>query len=114
MIRCFSPRSSRSHSRGGDDPRDDVEGKDLLDPLVVAVDGERDPHPEQGTLGGLLALEEFSVGEFFDPLQQDFGTGAGLALVIDQLVEEALRSRNCGNEVPRQELVVVIDSSGRP
>src|SRR5205807_6962414 len=34
-----------------DDPRDEVEGKDLLDPLVVLVDGEGDAVVAEAALG---------------------------------------------------------------
>ena len=41
-----------------DNPRYDVEGKDLLMPVVSAIDAERHPHVEDDTLCRLLALLE--------------------------------------------------------
>ena len=56
-----SPCSIRAHSSAADDPRNDVEGKDLLRPLRVAVDAEGDPHAEQEALGSRLAAMQFAA-----------------------------------------------------
>jgi hypothetical protein len=42
-----------------DNPRHDVEGKDLLMSVVAAIDTERHPHIEDDALCRLLALPEF-------------------------------------------------------
>ena len=58
VSRCVRPRSSVSHSAGGDDARHEVERKDPLGALLVAVDREGDALGEKGLVGLHLQLAE--------------------------------------------------------
>ena len=68
----------------------DVEGPDLLSPGLVSVHVEGDAHGEQRLVGGPLPLGEFAVGKASQPAHEQFGTGAGGELLIEQLVVKAL------------------------
>ena len=88
-MRCFSPRSIRSHSRGVDDPRHDVERPDLFGAGLVAIDVERDAHVQQGQVGRLLAALQFAVGERHQAAGQQLGPRAGASVRLEHLVVEA-------------------------
>ncbi len=75
---------------GFDDPGNEVEGKDLLCPLLITVNGEGDPHPQQGPVDGLPTLLQFSRRQRIDPVDQEVGPGPGPAAFIEEFIEERL------------------------
>ncbi len=60
----------RSHSAGGDQPGDRVERDDPLDPLIAAVDGERDPLLPHRQVGDLVAAFQLVGAQLDQPLVQ--------------------------------------------
>ena len=62
---------------GGDHPRDRVERDDPLDPLVAAVDGERDPLMPHHQVGRPVAVFQLLGAELAEPLVERGVVGPG-------------------------------------
>jgi len=73
---------------GRHDARDEVERENLLRSGAFAIDFERDAHLEQRAFGGLLAVEQFAVGEALDVFYQGAGGRSGLVVFTEELIEE--------------------------
>ena len=74
-----------------DDARNDVEGKDLLRTLRVAVDAEGDPHAKQHALGRQLAPSQFAGFQRVNLTNQQLGPRSWLAVFVDQFVKDPFR-----------------------
>ena len=69
-MRWTRPASSRSHSWPATGPRNQVEGKDLLDAAAVGIDREGDAVVDESQVGERSPLEEFAGGKPSQPVEQ--------------------------------------------
>ena len=79
----------RSHSCGGDDARDQVEGEDAFGPGGVAVDVEGDAHLQQQTLGGVFIAEQLTGVERLDDFLDQLDVRPRRPSRLEHLVVEA-------------------------
>ena len=86
--RCLTPRSSRRHSRLGEDPRHHVEGDQPLGVAALAVDREGDADAAEQRLGLLLLLGQHLGRGGLHPVEQP-GIGRPDLLAVEHLVEGA-------------------------
>src|SRR5207253_5655275 len=71
---------------GWNNPRHDVERKDLFGTRVVAINIERDAHAEQSLFGRLLVPAQLCVPDRTNPLQQQARTWARRAVRLEHLI----------------------------
>jgi len=68
------------------DPRNDIEWKDLLGAGFIAIDIERDAHSKQRLLGCLLIHPQLAVVQGSDPLKQHACAGSRRPIRLEHLV----------------------------
>ena len=73
--------------RGGDDAGDEVEREDPLEPVLLPVDREGDALAAQGELLQPLAALHVLLGEGLEDGDEGLVVGAGMAAVVEDLVE---------------------------
>ena len=83
-----APRSMCSHSAARDDPRDQVEREDPLDPLLLAVDGEADALIEERGVDGVAPRLELLDAQRRELLGEHAVVRPRPAGRLEHLVEE--------------------------
>ncbi len=73
-----------------DDSGNDVKGQDLFSALFAAVDGKGIPQLEQRGFSGPLFVQQVFFRQGLDFIDQQFRTGAGDIVLIEQFVIKSL------------------------
>ncbi len=71
---------------GGDRPRDEIEGKDLLDPAAIGIDGKGDALVDEDEVGGGAALLELGGLQSAETFDDEPGVGVRLAVLGEEFV----------------------------
>src|SRR5215470_6125884 len=71
---------------GGDNPRNNIERKNLLRSGLIAIHVESDTHPKQSLLGRLLIPAEFLIAYGGDALKQQAGARSRCSVGTEHLI----------------------------
>ena len=87
----LEPALERLPFIAADDPRDDVERNDPLEPAAIAVDVERNSELHHRPVGRVLSAGEVFRQHAADALAERLAIGRGQPFVVEHFIVEAVR-----------------------